>query len=106
MKPFNRESPGRLRLEVDQPALLSTIVDIVQGTSAADNIRRTAMLRTVTKLDDLVSELRKQGLQISRSATYLRLVPRYKNSELLQVNHLFVCDEKSFRNEVFLKGNK
>jgi hypothetical protein len=34
------------RIEVDQPALLSCIVDVVHGGSAADNRRRTPMLRT------------------------------------------------------------
>ena len=38
------------------------------------------MLRTVTTLDDLVSELKRQGQQISRSATYLRLIPRRGNT--------------------------
>ena len=37
LKTNNRGKQGRPRLEVDQPALLSTIINTVQGTSAADN---------------------------------------------------------------------
>ena len=50
---------GRPRLDVDQPYLLSTIVDIVQSSSASADKRRSEMLRTITTLDDLNKELLK-----------------------------------------------
>lgn len=64
------------RLEVDQPAILSTMVDIVEGTCAADDRRRTPMLRTITTVDNMHSGLLREGVQMSRSAVYLRVIPR------------------------------
>ena len=80
LKTFNRGVTGRPRLETDQPELLSTIVRIVQSTSTADDRRRTECLRTITTLDDLMGELHKLGHRLSRSATYLRLMPRRGNT--------------------------
>ena len=40
LKTFNRKVKGRPRVEVDQPALLSTIVDVVDLNSATDARRR------------------------------------------------------------------
>ena len=37
LKPINREHVGRPRIEDDQPLLLSTILEIVEGSSAADD---------------------------------------------------------------------
>jgi len=76
LKHHNRGVTGRPRKEVDQPGLLSAILNIVQASSVADDRRRCEALRTVTTLDDLVSELQKMNYQVSRSATYLRLLPR------------------------------
>lgn len=73
---LSRDALGRPRLDVDQPNLLSTIVDIVQSSSASADRRRCEMLRTVTTLDDLNKELLNFGFKISRSATYLRLLYR------------------------------
>jgi hypothetical protein len=44
------------------------------------NRRRTDILRTITTLNDLCKELEKLGFIISRSATYLRLQAKRKNS--------------------------
>ena len=68
------------RLEVDQPAILSTMVDVVQGTCAADDRRRTPMLRTIITMDNMHAELLRQGIEMSRSAAYLRVIPRRGDS--------------------------
>lgn len=80
LKSFARESTGRPRIDADQPLLLSTIVDLVQASGATDDRRQTEILRTVKTLDDLVDGLGQQGIKISRSATYLRLLPRRGNT--------------------------
>ena len=56
--------------------LLKTIVDIAIGGSAADERRRSEVIRTVRTLDDLTAALKKQGFHLSRSAVYLRHLPR------------------------------
>ncbi|CAB3979549.1 Hypothetical predicted protein [Paramuricea clavata] len=56
--------------------LLKTITAIAITGSASDDRRRTEMIRTVKTLDDLTDELQKRGYQLSRSAVYLRLLPR------------------------------
>lgn len=43
---------------------------------AADERRRSELVRSCKTLSDLNEELQKQGFQISRSGTYLRLLPR------------------------------
>jgi hypothetical protein len=80
LKTFNRKVKGRPRLEVDQPGILSTIIDIVDLNSAADDRRRSEMLRTCVTLDDLNTELAHRNIRISRSATYLRLIPNRCNT--------------------------
>ena len=76
LKSFNRKVTGRPRVEVDQTELLSAIVQLVEGSSAAHDRRRCEVLRTVTTLADMVGELRKLGFTLSRSTLYLRLLPR------------------------------
>ena len=44
--------------------------------SSADDRNRCEHLRSVKTLDDLHSELNHLGFNLSRSATYLRLLPR------------------------------
>ena len=80
LKTFNRKVKGRPRLEVDQPGILGTIIDIVDLNSAADDRRRSEMLRTCVTLDNLNSELAHRNIRISRSATYLRLIPHSSNT--------------------------
>ena len=77
---FNRKENGRPQIEYDQPELLSTIAKIVEASSATDDRRRMECLRTVTTLDDLHSELKNLRFSLSRSATYLRLLPRRGNT--------------------------
>ena len=80
LRRFNRDVLGRPRLEVDQPEIISAILNIVQASSAAVDRRRTECLRTVKTLDDLHGELVKLDFKLSRSATYLRLLPRRGDS--------------------------
>ena len=80
LKTFNRKVTGRPRLEVDQPGILSTIIDIVDLNSAADDRRRSEILRTCVTLDDLNTELAHRNYRISRSATYLRLLSKRCNT--------------------------
>ena len=69
MKNFN--------LETEQPALLSTILDLVQASSSADLRRRSENLRTsVVTLSDLTKELQLLGFKISQTAAYYRLLPK------------------------------
>ena len=75
-----RDIAGRPTLENDQPLLLKTIADIALFGSAVDDRRRTESIRSVKSLDELAQELRKIGFHISRSGTYLRLIPRISNS--------------------------
>ena len=67
--------------EVNQPELLSTILKIVEASLAADDRHRTECLRSVTTLNDLHSQLTKLGFNLSRSATYLRLLLRRGNTK-------------------------
>ena len=76
LKSFNRGKTRKLRIEVDQPELLSTIVKIIEATTATDNRWRTEILRTVKMLEDLPEKLVQMGMKLSRAVTYLRLQPR------------------------------
>jgi hypothetical protein len=75
LKKFCRLKSSRPHLEEDQPQLLKTIVEIVTIGAAADERRRSEVLRSCLALDDLVDKLRIAGYRLSRSATYLRLQP-------------------------------
>ncbi|KAK3907774.1 Cytochrome b6-f complex iron-sulfur subunit [Frankliniella fusca] len=75
-----RERTGRPRLEDDQPLLLQTIIKIAQAHGGADARRRSEAMQLCRTLDDLVAELRAGGFTISRSAAYLRLLPRRANA--------------------------
>ena len=76
LKKIRRQEVGRPRVEDDQPDLLKAIVDIVCAGAAADERRRSEKLSTCKTLDDLHEALLEQGFTISRSGTYLRLLPR------------------------------
>ncbi|CAM4979531.1 unnamed protein product [Rotaria socialis] len=80
LKRFRREVPHRPSLEIDQPALLQTILDIAAPFAGADGRRRSDTLCSIKTLDDLCEELEKRGLHISRSSAYLRLLPRRSNT--------------------------
>lgn len=80
LKHFNRGIIGRPPLEVDQPGLCSAILDIVGATSAADERRRTEGLRSITTVRELSGKLEEVGFIVSKSATYLRVLPRRANT--------------------------
>ena len=80
LKCFNQTATGRPSKVVDQPELLSSIVRVVKASSAADDRPHCEHLRSVKTLDDLHSEPTRLGFNLSRSATYLRLLPRRSDS--------------------------
>ena len=71
---------GRPRLVENTDALLKTICDIAIGGSAADERRRSTVIRSLRTLDDLTEALRGQGYSLSRSSVYLHLRPRKETS--------------------------
>jgi hypothetical protein len=68
--------PSRPRLEVDQPLLLKTIVDIAVHDAASHEKRNFDIYRSIQTLDELTKELNFKGLYISRNGVYLRLLPK------------------------------
>lgn len=61
----------------DDNILIQSITDIALAGSAADDRRRSEIIRTIKTLDDLHKYLQKElGISLSRSALYLRLLPR------------------------------
>jgi hypothetical protein len=75
-----RDTVGRPRVEDDQTDLLETIKSLAMFGGAADEKRRSEAIRSCRTLDDLHTELNAAGFIISRSATYLRLLPKRSNS--------------------------
>lgn len=71
-----RDSPGRPRIECDQPDILKTILEIATIGSACGDRRREDIFRTVKTLDDLHKAISDLGFTISRSGLYLKLLPR------------------------------
>lgn len=71
-----RSAPGRPRLEEQQPLLLKTIVDLAMFGASAEERRRSEIVRSCRTLTDLHEKLKELGFEISRSGTYLRLLPR------------------------------
>lgn len=63
-----------------QPALLTAIIDIAIHGSSADERRRSTMIRSCRNLSQLHAELQDMGFTLSRSGTYLHLLPRLSNS--------------------------
>nr|XP_043066048.1 uncharacterized protein LOC122321057 [Drosophila bipectinata]XP_043066049.1 uncharacterized protein LOC122321057 [Drosophila bipectinata] len=63
-----------------KPLLHKTFLEIAMFGSGADERRRTNLVRSVKTLSDLHEELKKEGFNLSRSATYLRLLPRSSSS--------------------------
>lgn len=75
-----RESSGRPRLEYNQPELLEVLAEIAKFGGCADDKRRSEMIRSCKTLSDLTEHLNLAGYSLSRSATYLRLLPRNVNT--------------------------
>ena len=71
-----RDNPGKPRVECDQPELLKTILEIATYGSACGDRRRDDIFRTVKTLDDLHKAITNLGFSVSRSALYLKLLPR------------------------------
>ncbi|CAF4369068.1 unnamed protein product [Rotaria magnacalcarata] len=63
-----------------QSALLSVIVEIASRGAAADSTRNSNLISPCMALDDLSERLKLRGFVLSRSTTYLRLLPRLSNS--------------------------
>ena len=57
LKSFNQKQQGRPCMDAKQPDLVSTIVKLVQNSTAADKRRRTECLCSITALDDLHKEI-------------------------------------------------
>ena len=66
---------GRQNLESQQEGLLEAILSIVIPGSSADDRRRLEVCNSVRSLDDLKSALEKKDFNLSRTATYYRLLP-------------------------------
>lgn len=71
-----RKTVGRPRIEEDQSELCKAIVDIATFGGAAHDRRRTEEIRSCKTVDDLHNRLLEMGFNLSRSATYLRLLPK------------------------------
>ena len=75
LKTNTPSAKGRPLKITDEDLLRKTIIEIAIGGSAVDEKRRSEMIRTVKTLDDLTAALQRQGIQLSRSSFYLRLIP-------------------------------
>lgn len=76
-----RPRPGRPRIEESQENLLETLIEIAIHGSAAHERRQTDEIRSCRTLSDLQEKLKELNYDISRSATYLRLLPRNSRTE-------------------------
>lgn len=77
-----RNVAGRPRIEHDQPEILQAIIDLATFGGAAQDRRRTEEIRACMTLDDLHEKLLAKGFNLSRHATYLRLLT--KNSKKIE----------------------
>lgn len=71
-----KEKVGPPRIEEEDSGLLQTIIEIATFGSATHDRRRTEEIKACKTLDDLHKKLVEAGFQLSRSATYLRLLPK------------------------------
>ena len=69
-----RENVGGPRLETDQPGLLEAIIDLVQNSTAADDKRRSEILRTTRTLVELHPALLELGYILCKTSLYYRCV--------------------------------
>ncbi|KAJ6639294.1 hypothetical protein Bhyg_12037 [Pseudolycoriella hygida] len=76
-----RSVMGRPRMEKEQPYLLNAIIELALQGSAAHERRQDETIRTLKTLDELVQKLHEDySIDLSRSSTYLRLLPKRFNS--------------------------
>ncbi|KAJ8889316.1 hypothetical protein PR048_008815 [Dryococelus australis] len=64
------------KAQEEQSELLQAVVDLAMFGSSAEERRRCEIVRTVHTLSELTDKLIELGFNISRSATYIRLLPR------------------------------
>ena len=70
-----KTTAGRPNLESQQEDLLEAILSIFTPGSSADHRPRSKVYNSVRSLDALKSALEKNGFNLSRTATYYRLLP-------------------------------
>ena len=70
-----KTTAGRPNLESQQESLLEAIISIVIPGSSAEDRRRSEVYNSLRSLDDLKSAFEKKGFNLSRTATYYRLLP-------------------------------
>ncbi|CAG8626362.1 10679_t:CDS:2 [Dentiscutata erythropus] len=80
LQQVERPTIGRLRLEETQLGLLEAIFRIVSPDGQADKGRHSETLQSVKTLDQLQEALEQMNYKLSRSATYLRLIPKQHNT--------------------------
>uniref|UniRef100_A0A8C4PZQ8 C2H2-type domain-containing protein n=1 Tax=Eptatretus burgeri TaxID=7764 RepID=A0A8C4PZQ8_EPTBU len=78
---FARGKRGRPSLQKDQPELLDAIKEIAMADGVTDDSQETECIRPCRTLNELTEELHRRGFQISRAATYLRLMPKRSDTE-------------------------
>ncbi|KAJ8877456.1 hypothetical protein PR048_021911 [Dryococelus australis] len=71
-----RAGPGRPRLEEEQSKLLKAVVDLAMFGASDEERRRCEIVRTDHTLSELTDKLIELGFNTSRSATYIRQLPR------------------------------
>ncbi|CAG8758483.1 9845_t:CDS:2, partial [Gigaspora margarita] len=72
---------GRSHLEEAQPGLLETILRLVSSDRQANERRRSEIIWSIKTLDQLHAALKQMNYKISHLASYLRLLPKWFNTE-------------------------
>ena len=80
LKQFTQNRPGKPALKDSYPNFHKTIVAIVTAGAEADSWKLTENLNACFTIDDLRDCLMKDGYELSRSALYLRLLPRRQDT--------------------------
>ena len=80
VKNIGRDEPGRPPLEETYENLHQDILHIATIGAAASDRRREDLFRSVKTLSDLHHALQEMGYQLSRSALYMRLLPKSASS--------------------------
>ena len=98
-----RKKPGRARLTSEQSELFLAIIDVAttnQTKLAADPRRRSEQIKSYMRLDDLVKNLWKEGFKISRTATYMKLLPRCESSIIEGRRHVETAPVRFARRQI------